>query len=127
MASIKRYQLLNNISLTTHFLVENSLVTVTFQHGMRTPEIVRGRFSTSDPGLQEAIEASPAFNVKYYLEKEEVTGKETPRAKIAEVAKATDYPDILTVKAARELLIELFPDELRPSVLPNRNTVMSRA
>ena len=43
-------------------------VSVTFQNGIRKPYLVRGRFSTDDSDLQNAIESSAGFNKEYHLE-----------------------------------------------------------
>lgn len=131
MSTIKRYQLLKVMSLTTHFDVEGDIVTVRFIGGIRTPEIIRGRFTTNDPALQESIEASKGFGIDYYLEKEEQSQLPGPADKDDDVPQdnpptETDFPEILTVKDAREKLIELYP-ELKVKDLPNKIAVFARA
>lgn len=49
-------------------LVNGKQVTVTFQNGMRKPALIRGRFSTDNLELQEALEADSGFNKEFYLE-----------------------------------------------------------
>lgn len=68
MPRYKRYQLINSLGLLTHFHVNGSSVTVDFRGGMKTPMFTPGRFGTSDPDLQKAIEESKGFNVQYKLE-----------------------------------------------------------
>lgn len=70
--TIKKYQLLLDFQLSTYFLVNGSPIFVTFKHGIRKPFLVRGRFATDDPALQEAIEADAGFNKRFYLEKTDV-------------------------------------------------------
>lgn len=64
----KRYQLLKDTQLSTTFQVNGNTVPVTFQHGITRPYLIRGRFTTSDPELQAAIEADNSFNILFYLE-----------------------------------------------------------
>ena len=149
MSTIKRYQLLKVLSLATHFKVDENTVTVRFMNGIRTPELIRGRFTTDDPKLQKAIEESKGFNVDYFLENEvmpeieevkadvpmtkvikepaEKPAKKEKEKEVVEATAGTDYPEILTVRDAREKLIELYPDELKPKDLPNKIAVLARS
>ena len=149
MSTIKRYQLLKVLSLATHFKVDDNTVTVRFMNGIRTPELIRGRFTTDDPNLQKAIEESKGFNVDYFLENEvmpeieevkadvpmtkvikepaEKPAKKEKEKEVVEATAGTDYPEILTVRDAREKLIELYPDELKPKDLPNKIAVLARS
>lgn len=65
---VKRYQLLKGFQLMMFVLVNGKQVTVTFQNGMRKPTLIRGRFSTDNLELQEALEADSGFNKEFYLE-----------------------------------------------------------
>lgn len=66
--TVKRYQLLKGFQLMMFVLVNGKQVTVTFQNGMRKPTLIRGRFSTDNLELQEALEADSGFNKEFYLE-----------------------------------------------------------
>jgi hypothetical protein len=148
MAITKKYQLLKSMSLLAWFKVMGKVVSVSFQGGTRRPYLVRGRFSTSDPLLQKAIEESGNFGREYFLEaafdngvnvnSAETKQKEKPADKKddppAESNKkedanqvTTDFPDITTVKDARQKLLDLYPDELKPSQLPNKPAVLVKA
>jgi hypothetical protein len=39
----------------------------------------------------------------------------------------TDYPEVKTVKEARQKLIDLFPEEFKPAQLPNKASVLNKA
>ena len=140
----KRYQLLKGFSLSTHFLVDGKSVNVQFSGGMRAPYLVRGRFSTSSPELQEAIESSKSFGEQYKLEHtdyenpEDANVEETPVLPEQDIAAEeeapaeeealtedqpadgpVDHPEIETVGAAKQILLEMFKD-IKPGMLPNR-------
>lgn len=84
----KQYQLLQGLQLSTNFLVAGKSVYVTFGNGIRKPMLIRGRFSTSDPELQEAIEASAGFNVQYRLEN--IFGSEKTAENVPDATPAKD-------------------------------------
>ena len=154
MAITKKYQLLKSMSILAWFKVGDKTVSAAFQGGTRRPYLVRGRFSTSDPELQKAIESSGNFGKEYFLEAtfndgiliepqnekpiEKPKKKENEVEEMVEITPAEktkkedtnqtiDYPEIKTVKDAREKLLELYPDELKPAQLPNKGAVLSKA
>lgn len=65
---IKRYQLLKDFQMMMFVLVNGKQTTVTFQNGIRRPTLIRGRFTTDNPELQEALEADNGFNNIFCLE-----------------------------------------------------------
>jgi hypothetical protein len=148
MAKItKRYVLLKGMSLQMVFEVNGIIVPVSFKYGIRTPVLKRGMFSTDDHTLQEAIESSNGYNIEYTLEQtytepeegdeflEETTKKEdiTPPDEnkkeentLPPADAVVDHPEIETVTAAKQLLLESFPD-LKPGMLKNRLEVLRLA
>ena len=68
MPVFKRYQLTKLKGLSTNFDVNGNLVQVSFKGGVNKPFFMPGRFHTTNPELQQAIEASAGFNVDYRLE-----------------------------------------------------------
>jgi hypothetical protein len=148
MATTKRYQLLKDLQNTSFFEVNGNVVCVTFNGGIRRPELIRGRFTTSDPDLQAVLEADNGFNIEFKLErtfetedkateaisKKQVvitkTTDEKTTIKTVEVIEGptvVDYPEVTTVKDARQKLLGLYPEELKPSQLPNKAAVLSKA
>jgi subtilase family serine protease len=148
MATTKRYQLLKDLQNTSFFDVNGSIICVTFKGGIRRPELIRGRFTTDDPDLQAVMEADNGFNVEFKLERTFETEDKAPvvtSKKEVVITKTTDektttksievidgpaivdYPEVTTVKDARQKLLDLYPDELYPSQLPNKAAVLSKA
>ena len=142
MPVFKRYQLTKLKGLSTNFDVNGNLVQVSFKGGVNKPFFMPGRFHTTNPELQQAIEASAGFNVDYRLEysegEPEVVAEvpqpeapEKPEEPKAEEPAQTpeepmDYPEITSVTQAKQKLIDLFED-VKISTLKNKNDVLAKA
>lgn len=91
---IKRYQLLTYVQLATSFMVNGTSIPVTFKGGITRPYLVRGRFSTDNPSLQEAIETDASFGKLFYLE---CTYGDVPALEEAPKVEETVAPETETV------------------------------
>jgi len=101
------------LQLATSFMVNGTSVPVTFKGGVSRPYLVRGRFSTDDPAMQEAIETDNAFGKLFFLEN--TFGEES-----AKEAKAilSEVPEAEVVGEATEEVPEVESPEAEATTEP---------
>ena len=67
MKVVKVYRLINYISFAFPLKVNGEKRFISFKHGVSNPRL-NGKYVSSDPDEQKALEESPAFNVQYKIE-----------------------------------------------------------
>lgn len=66
---LKVYETIGTLNRTTVVSIEGREIHVAFINGTDTPRLIQGRYSTTNPKIQQALEDSPAFNVRWKLVK----------------------------------------------------------
>lgn len=130
MPVLKRYQLIKFKGLSTHFDVNGQSIQVSFKGGVNKPYFLPGRFDTTNPELQKAIEESAGYNVDYKLvyseeEPESVMAPEIPAEETqapeetpeAEVPQAEAPAEELTPEAEPQAEPEQAPEETPEAAL----------
>ena len=65
--STKTYVCVKFLDLTTEVMVNGQIKIIRLKGGIMSPRRINGTYTTNDPDIQEAIEASPGFNKRYKL------------------------------------------------------------
>lgn len=150
MAQRKVYQAVSYQYLDTYVMVNGQKVLVQFRGGTLSPRM-NGKFSTEDPDVIAALDAdlnrlgsNASFKCIHSEEIPDAEGVKKADAPKAEEPKkeapdgdgkppasdpipATEVPSITTVQAAKEYLLQQFPDELKVSHLQNKEAVLKVA
>lgn len=135
---IKRYQLLTYLQLATSFMVNGTSIPVTFKGGVNKPFLVRGRFSTDDPAMQEAIETDASFGKLFFLEHtfgeefaeeatpilpkapeteaEEKATEEVPKVETTEESPEAETTTVPEAEKATEEVVEEAPKDGKPVI-----------
>lgn len=135
MATKKIYQLLHLVSMTTPITIDGKERHITFEHGVSQPKKVGGKFITTDPDVQKAVEAHPQYGVAFKCVREEkvkevILPSEEGNDAGSEGGEGgqvdpTSYPDVTSVQAAKEVLVN--NHDCKISSLPNKNAVLAAA
>ncbi len=129
----KTYVSTRTISLNTSVIDKNGKAhQIAFEHGTTTPFVRYGKFSTTDPIIQEALEKDGGFNRLFALESVEET-KKAPAAPAQgsdggnkDPENNTALEEITTVAQARDYLVGL-NDGLTKTYLKNKEVVLEEA
>lgn len=129
----KTYVSTRTISLNTSVIDKNGKAhQIAFENGTTTPFKRFGKFSTTDPILQEALENDGGFNKLFALESVE-EDKKAPAAPAQNPEGGSQNPEgntaleeITTVVQAREYLVGL-NDGLTKTYLKNKEVVLEEA
>ncbi len=129
----KTYVSTRTISLNTSVIDKNGKAhQIAFEHGTTTPFVRFGKFSTTDPIIQEALEKDGGFNKLFALEsvEEDKKAPETPAQDPDKGDKTpeegTSLEEITTVAQARDYLVGL-NDGLSKTYLKNKEVVLEEA
>lgn len=107
------YQLTTMKDMTTYLTVGKELVTVIFSGGFVVPFKYNGTYSTSDPQLIEALEASPNFNsmwVKVSPSADQPEEEEIEEVKPIAPSKLEAIPGISSGQKARAYILAKYED-----------------
>jgi len=66
---LKVYETIGTLNRTTVVNIDGREIHISFANGTDTPRLIQGRYSTTNPKIQKALEDSPAFNVRWKLVK----------------------------------------------------------
>ncbi len=99
----KIYQAIGTLELHTNIQVGADVIRVSFVGGSMYPQRKNGTYATTDKDVQEAIEASKGFNVRYKLIEEIPTEEDTADDNRGELMV---LEDITTVQQAKEYLLQ---------------------
>lgn len=64
---LKTYETIGTLNRSIPVLVNGARFDCVFRNGVLSPRKIQGRYSTANQGIQEALESSPSFNVRYKL------------------------------------------------------------
>lgn len=64
---LKTYETIGVLNRYTHANIDGREIAISFINGTEAPRKIQGRFTTKDPKIQQWIETSGNFNVKYRL------------------------------------------------------------
>jgi len=64
---MKVYQAIQFLKLTTYIKIDGKDFEVEFTGGVKSPRRENGKYSTIDPKVQQALEDSPAYGIKWRL------------------------------------------------------------
>ena len=74
--TVKTYRTKELKGLSIHVTVDGRFTAITFKRGFTLGSTAT--YTTSNPKIQEALESNGSFGKKYYLEREEKIGDDTP-------------------------------------------------
>jgi len=118
----KTYQAITSCAMTINIPKEDKTnVTINFS-GHNIELGIKGKFSTNDPDIIEALESNSSFNHNYKLvatleEKSESKVKASDLNPQINLDDLTPVGGFITVQAAKAYLIETFQDKITPSTL----------
>lgn len=101
---LKTYETIGILNRHVAAVIDGREVTLPFINGTDSPRKIQGRFTTKDPKIQEWIENSGNYNVKYRLVSIVLLPEEKPHPELipgtpAKIAKITDpYDDLAKVR-----------------------------
>lgn len=131
MTTRKTYQAIRSCMLTIYVTVKDKKrIPINFAH-YNIEQNVKGRYSTSDPEIIEALEANKEFNSDFELiSEEEIESKEDKEPS----GNASTGKEGLTpiggcekVQLAKAYLVEKYQDKVTPSTLTTWKTVDAAA
>ena len=64
---LKTYETIGILNRHITAIIDGKEIAIHFKNGTEAPRRVQGRFTTGDPKIQEYLEKSPAFNVRWRL------------------------------------------------------------
>lgn len=107
------YQLTSMKSMTTYLTVGKEIVTVIFTGGFVVPYKYNGTYTTNDPDVIKAIEASPNYNsvyVKIAPSADQTEEEEIEEVKPIPTSKLESVPRIASGQKARAYILARFDD-----------------
>lgn len=124
---VKTYISINDLFYSTEVVLRNGeRHRVSFEHGIKYPYRLNGRYTTDDEEVQHAVEHDNGFGIKFKLhnvsEKIEIVGGieeapvEAPKqvVGIKEFEADEVFTDAYSANEVREILIEKFGAEVKP-------------
>jgi hypothetical protein len=106
----KIYQSIRDLELHTNVMIDNKPFSVSFTGGSMAPQRINGKFGTTDPKLQKALEADSGFNKTFKLLEEVKTTKKGSDGNGGN-DDLTEVPEVETNQQAQEYLKEKFPEK----------------
>ena len=126
---LKTYQSTRSITLLTYVKVDGDLVAIEFAGGTLAPKKKYGKYSTSDPQIQKALENANGFGLEFVCILEQESEQEQSNHKDDKKEDGEngwkDIEDIKTVQAAKDYLIDL--PEVTASMVGNKAKVLEVA
>jgi len=131
MAQSKTYISLRVLELHTMVVVDGRSVLIPFVGGTRGPVRRNGIFVTSDLKIQNALEDSPGFGVRFDIMKSTVRSKVPMIVRESPVVQddepdAMQVPGITSAQKAKDWFIENYP-EIDSSDLANKAKILAKA
>lgn len=100
---------------------------IDFTGGQRAPRRINGRFTTTDPEIQEAIEKHPSYGTKFTLMKGK-KGAQKAKPKEPEGSEKVVNKDVTTVPEAKAFLTDSEKEfGVKLSEIQNKEAILSKA
>lgn len=122
---IKSYSLLEYLSFSTSFMVNDKQVFVSFEGGTKNGRIIRGYFTTGDEELQKAIEKDTSYGKIFKLDEDRTKIANEDFVPDSDSDKDDDKDDgfttivnITSIKEAREYILQNY-QEITPEDISN--------
>ena len=118
---LKVYETIGTLNRSTVVNIDGREIHISFANGTDTPRLIQGRYSTTNPQIQKALEDSPAFNVRWRLVKSLLPKEETPVE--PDDDKATAPPNVQPADESDDKAIGSLPEETEEDIVTEDSVV----
>ena len=116
----KTYKTRELKGLSLHLTIDGKFTPISFTRGCTLGSTAT--YTTSDPKIQEAIEANKSYGFKYYLDREERIGEDEP----VEVKKAQPVVEPEPAKEEEKEVVDILDAQTFKNLVELRNALQAK-